>query len=90
MKVNLFDFVNETPDKHFQQRIEQDKRYYLPPDLIPSGKKNPKDSKDIHVLTNLPACLNNESCADEGYTLIFNGYKGRGSVKDNASAICTH
>ena len=31
VKVNLFDFVNETPDKHFQQRIEQDKRYYLPP-----------------------------------------------------------
>ena len=39
VKVNLFDFLNETPDKHFQQRMEQDKRYYLPPDLVPSKKK---------------------------------------------------
>ena len=37
--MNLFDFIKETPDKYLQKKVEQDKRLYLPPDLVPTGKK---------------------------------------------------
>ena len=91
MKVNLFDFLKETPDKYLQQVLEKDKRLYIPPDLVPSGKKaNPKGGKDIFVLTNLPVFLNNESCFDEGYTLISDGSRGRGSRKENVSAFYSY
>ena len=52
VKVNLFDFVNETPDKHFQQRIEQDKRYYLPPTWSRLEKK--QIQKMVRTFTCLP------------------------------------
>ena len=38
MKVNLFDFVKETPDTYLQQKIEVDERVYLPCHLIPTEK----------------------------------------------------
>ena len=91
MKVNFFDFVKETPETYLQQVIKQDTRLYLPPDLFPSGKEaNPKGGKDICVTTNLPAFLNNDSCFDEGYTLVSNGSKGRGSLKENVAAIYSY
>ena len=34
IKVNLFNFVKETPEQYFQLKIDQDKRYYLPHNLI--------------------------------------------------------
>ena len=39
MKVNVFDFVKETLDKYLHQKVEKDKRLYLPPDLVPTEKK---------------------------------------------------
>ena len=83
MKVNLFAFVEETPDKYLQMKVEKNKQLYLPVDLVSTEKKNPKGGKDVCVRTNLPAYVNNESCADEGYTLISNGSRARGSRKEN-------
>ena len=40
MKVNLFDFIKETPDKYLQKKVEQDKRLYLPPRPGPDRKKS--------------------------------------------------
>ena len=40
MKVNLFDFIKETPDKYLQKKVEQDERLYLPPDLVPTEEKS--------------------------------------------------
>ena len=37
--VDLCDFVNETPDTYFQQKIELDERIYLPRHVTRSGKK---------------------------------------------------
>ena len=39
MKVNLFDFAKESPGKYPHQVLEQYKRLYLPPDLVPPEKK---------------------------------------------------
>ena len=91
MKVNLFDFVKETPDTFLQQKIEVDERVYLPRHLIPTEKKeNPRGGKDICVPTNVPCYLNNQSCSNEGYTLISNGYKGMGRKTENVSAYCKY
>ena len=37
--VDLCDFVNETPDTYFQQKIELDERIYLPCHVMRTGKK---------------------------------------------------
>ena len=39
MKVNLFDFIKETPDIYYQRKVELDKRCYLPPNLVPTEPK---------------------------------------------------
>ena len=64
MKVNLFDFIKETPDKYLQKKVEQDKRLYLPPDLVPSGKKKhiQKVVRIFAYLTTL-ALFSTMSCA---------------------------
>ena len=55
MKVDLFDFVKDTPDTFLQQKIEVDERVYLPRHLILTEKKeNPRGGKDICDPTNLP------------------------------------
>ena len=67
MKVNLFDFVKETPDTFLQQKIDVDQQIYLPCHLIATEKKdNPRGGMDISEPINLPCCLNKESCTTEG------------------------
>ena len=87
MKVNLFDFVKETPDSYLQRKSDVDERVYLPYHLLPTEKKdNPRGGKDICEPKNVPCYLNKESCTTEGYTLISNGSKGRGKKNDNVFA----
>ena len=59
MKVNLFHFVKENPDKFLQQKIDVELRVYLPCHLIPTEKKeNPRGGKDICEPSDLPCYLN--------------------------------
>ena len=86
--MNLLKFVRETPDSFLQQKvIDLDSPLYIPCHLVPTEKKeNPRGGKDICVPTNVPCYLNNQSCSNEGYTLISNGYKGMGRKTENVSA----
>ena len=55
MKVNLFDCIKETLDKYLQKKVEQDKRLYLPPNLVPTGKKQiQKVGRTFAYLPTLP------------------------------------
>ena len=87
ISVDLCEFVNESPDKYLQQKIELDDRIYLPRHVtLRDKKKNPKSVNDMCEPTSLPCYLNNESCSSEGYSLTSNGSKGRGPKTDNVFA----